>query len=131
MAYNSYPSYTTYTPMQQTYTPVQSGIIWVQGEAGAKSFLVAPNQTVPLWSSEDQVIYLKSADASGLPSMKVLDYTIRDQTASNAPVSASAPAVDYATKNDLKAISEQIDDLRDELESLTYRRPKRKDDGDE
>ena len=107
MAYNSYPSYTTYTPVQQTYTPVQSGIIWVQGEAGAKSFLVAPNQTVPLWSSEDQVIYLKSADASGLTSMKVLDYTIRGDANSQA----AAPVTEYATKDDLKALEEKIREI--------------------
>ena len=55
-----------------------SGIIWVQGEAGAKSYLVAPNTTVQLWDSESQTIYLKSADASGMPSIKTLDYTIRE-----------------------------------------------------
>ena len=51
-------------PMMQT-APSQpqqtdpSGIIWVQGEAGAKAYLVAPGNTVQLWDSEDQVIYLK------------------------------------------------------------------------
>lgn len=62
-------------PPQNT---ASSGIIWVQGEAGAKSYLVAPNTTVQLWDSESQTIYLKSADASGMPSMKTLDYTIRE-----------------------------------------------------
>ena len=88
MAYNSFPL--NYQPAQIYYpnqqNPYQAsqaqqhnnGIIWVQGEAGAKSYLVAPNTTVQLWDSEDQVIYLKSADASGMPSMKVLDYKIRD-----------------------------------------------------
>lgn len=53
-------------------------LIWVQGEAGAKSYMVAPNSTVVLFDSENQAIYLKSADASGMPSMKILDYKIRD-----------------------------------------------------
>ena len=89
--YNGFPA--TYQPMYQPYTPVQqsgqnlapmqqpvqqNGIIWVSGEAGAKAYLVAPNNTVQLWDSESQTIYLKSADASGMPSMKVLDYTIRE-----------------------------------------------------
>lgn len=60
-----------------------NGIIWVQGEAGAKSYLVAPNTTVQLWDSESPVIYLKSADASGMPSIKVLDYTIRESSQSH------------------------------------------------
>ena len=49
----------------------QNGIIWVQGESGAKAYPVAPNQTVQLWDSEGQVVYLKSADGSGMPSMKI------------------------------------------------------------
>lgn len=52
------------TPVQQ---PQQNGLIWVQGEAGAKSYLVAPNSTVLLMDSENQRFYLKSSDASGMP----------------------------------------------------------------
>lgn len=81
------------------------GIIWVQGEAGAKSFMVAPNTTVQLWDSEDQVIYLKSADASGMPTIKVLDYTIREQSTSNQPVDNKH---EYVTKADLEEFSNKI-----------------------
>lgn len=111
--YNGFPA--TYQPMfqapaMQTAQPAQqqqNGIIWVQGEQAAKSYLVAPNSTVQLWDSEEKVIYLKSADASGMPSMKILDYTIRGDANTQA-----APAAEYATKDDLKALEEKI---REEL----------------
>ena len=101
---NGYPA--TYTPMYPQYQPQQqnTGITWVQGEAGAKSYLVAPNQTVQLWDSESQVIYLKSADASGMPSIKTLDYTIREMPQQVKPV-------EYATKAD-------VDELRQKLQEL-------------
>ena len=100
------------------------GIIWVQGEAAAKSYLVAPNSTVQLWDSEQQVIYVKSADASGMPTMKVLDYTIRD---AQKPVeSVSTPKVDYVTREDLNAVYGQISDLRAEIDGLSIRRPTKK-----
>lgn len=105
------PAYQPQYPVMQTPPAQQSvnnSIIWVQGEAGAKSYLVAPNTTVQLWDSEDKVIYLKSADASGMPSMKILDYTIRGDA--NAQVPVQAP--EYATKDDLKALEEKI---REEL----------------
>ena len=51
----------------QAQTQNNNGLIWVQGETGAKSFLVAPNTTVMLMDSETSVFYLKSADASGMP----------------------------------------------------------------
>lgn len=44
-----------------------NGLIWVQGEGGAKSYLVAPNTTIMLMDSEDTLFYLKSSDASGMP----------------------------------------------------------------
>ncbi len=89
-------------------------IIWVQGEAGAKSFLVGPNQTVQLWDSEAQTIYLKSADGSGMPSLKVLDYTIRDsQNAQERPKQDA-----YITKDDLYAFEEK---LLKKLDKLTQR----------
>ena len=90
------------------------GLTWVQGEAGAKSYLVAPNTTVQLWDSEAQVIYLKSADASGMPSMKVIDYTIRDQ----APVNVSGVSTGYATHEEIEQIRKEIEAVRGRLDEL-------------
>lgn len=55
-----------------------NGLIWVQGEAGAKSYLVAPGNTVMLMDSEGERFYLKSADASGMPMpLRIFDYKER------------------------------------------------------
>jgi hypothetical protein len=94
----------------------QNGIIWVQGEAGAKSYLVAPNNTVQLWDSENQVIYLKSADASGMPSMKILDYTIRETGGQSTPAVAQAPSMDnYVTRDELAEFEDRIKSRLDKL----------------
>lgn len=98
------------TPPQQ---PDTGGIIWVQGEAGAKAYLVAPGNTVQLWDSENQVIYLKSADMSGMPSMRVLDYTERN---------AAQPAPQQAPQIQLPDLSNFI--TRDELENILAERLK-------
>ena len=59
-----------------------NGLIWVQGESGAKSYLVAPNATVMLMDSEGERFYLKSADASGMPlPLRVFEYKERTETA--------------------------------------------------
>lgn len=120
MAYNNiFPMnyQPAYMPQQQAYVPQMpqaqpqqpqqsNGIIWVQGEAGAKSFMVAPNTTVQLWDSENQVIYLKSADASGMPNMKILDYTIRQ--AGNQQAAPALMQSDYVTRDELSAFEEKI-----------------------
>ena len=68
-------------PIQQQ----SSQIIWVSGEAGAKSYLVAPGNTVMLLDAENSVFYLKSADASGMPlPLRIFDYKERTTTAQQA-----------------------------------------------
>ena len=68
-------------PMQQQ----SSQINWVSGEAGAKSYLVAPGNTVMLLDAENSVFYLKSADASGMPlPLRIFDYKERTATAQQA-----------------------------------------------
>lgn len=123
MAYNNiFPM--TYQPQQMYYPQMQSqgqqtqngnSLIWVSGEAGAKAYLVAPNTTVTLWDSESQTIFLKSADATGMPSMKILDYTIR----SNAPQETVSDAhSEFATKVDVESIRKDILALRERVDVL-------------
>ena len=68
-----------------------NGLIWVQGEAGAKSYLVAPNCTVMLLDSENSAFYLKSADSSGMPlPLRIFDYKERINAPSQASVSPTS-----------------------------------------
>ena len=76
---------------QPSVAQPNNSLIWVQGEAGAKSYLVAPGNTVMLMDSENSVFYLKSADASGMPMpLRIFDYKERtgiSQQTIQAPVS--------------------------------------------
>ena len=74
MAYNyGFPmSYQPYSYAQN------NGIIWVQGEAGAKAYPVAAGNSVVLLDSENSVFYVKSTDTSGMPMpLRVFDFTER------------------------------------------------------
>lgn len=119
--YNYQPQQPMASMQPQQQAQMNSNLIWVQGEAGAKSYLVAPNTTVQLWDSENQTIYLKSADASGMPSIKTLDYTIRDAAPQTAPMPSPAPSETYATKSEVNVLAEQIVALRDKIEGITTR----------
>jgi len=121
------PSVQPTQPQQQTQ-PMTSGIIWVQGEAGAKSYLVAPNTTVQLWDSERQTIYIKSADASGMPSIKTLDYTIREMPQNGTPFAPETTPTAFATKDEVSLLSNEINALKGKLEVLMAKpvgRPKK------
>lgn len=117
---NGYPAtYQQYQPTYQQNTPMyqqsyqQNGLIWVQGEAAAKSYPVAPNTSVALWDSEANVVYIKTVDASGMPSMKIADYTMRDNTPKSTQTASQS---DFATKDDLLPIKKDIDALKAKLE---------------
>lgn len=107
------------TPQPQINQNQNNPIIWVSGEAGAKAFLVAPNTTVQLWDSENPVIYLKSADASGMPSIKVIDYTIRNAQNDPKKTPLENEPKEYATKDDMAALKAElmrkIDDIKGDL----------------
>lgn len=111
---NYQPYYQAPNYQQNTQQQMQgNGIVWVSGEAGAKAYLVAPNTSVALWDSEANVIYIKSADASGMPSMKIVDYTMRDTNARSAEI---APQSEYVTKDELLSIRKDIDVLKTKIE---------------
>ncbi len=121
-------------PTQPQAQQMTSGIIWVQGEAGAKSYLVAPNTTVQLWDSERQTIYIKSADASGMPSIKTLDYTIRESQPSNVHIPTEMASTSFATKDEVNLLGERLDALQSKLDGLTARstsKPKKEVTADE
>lgn len=112
MAYNfpvNYYPFQQYQQYQQAQqVPAPTGVIWVQGEAGAKSYLVAPNSTVYLWDSESQTIYIKSADPTGMPSIKVLEYKVKNST-------PEPKNLEFATKNELDDLRKQIEALKKEV----------------
>lgn len=83
----------------------QSSMIWVQGETGAKSYLIAKGNTVPLWDSENQVIYIKSVDVSGIPSMRILDYTERTAPCKPPLQTAQQPDVEFVTRAEFDALA--------------------------
>ena len=93
--YSYNPTYTAPQVMQQpqqTQAMQQGGINWVQGEAGAKSFNVLAGQTVMLMDSEENVFYIKSTDASGMPlPLRIFDY--KERTATNNSINSVVPQV--------------------------------------
>lgn len=74
-------------PQNSSQAPQGSnlGIIWVQGESGAKSYLVGAGNSVLLMDSEQSRFYIKSTDASGMPApLRVFEYS--EISAKNGPL---------------------------------------------
>lgn len=137
MAYNYFPM--NYQPMyyqqnqpqqqvqpnaqpqqQMSYAqPVQqSGIVWVQGEAGAKAYPVAPGSNMLLMDSESECFYIKSTDMSGMPQpLRVFEYK---EVVATQPAQQSHAALpdmsQYVRKDEFDTLKKKFDELKKEME---------------
>lgn len=103
---------------QQTAGPIQSGILWVSSEQEAQAYPVAPNNAVALWDSSAPAVYIKQADASGKPVLKVYDLTERAET----PRSAQIPQGDISTlkkeiNGEIESLWAAVREIREKTES--------------
>lgn len=99
----------------QTVPQTNQGILWVQGEAGAKSYLVAPNTTVLLMDSEGSRFYLKSTDGSGIPSLRTFEYS---EVLQNTLQSSKSSQIDF---DDKYVTREEYDDLNEKYMEILER----------
>ena len=109
--------------MQNAQMPMQgqptNDFLWVLNENEATSYPVAPNNTVILWDKNLPTVYIKSVNAQGVPSMRVLDFTERTATAPKQPVSGPFSSSNNfvtldsfnALKGDVEALSGKLDEL--------------------
>lgn len=110
---------------QQQVTQQPSPIIWVQGEEGAKAYMVAAGNSVLLMDSENSTFYIKSTDASGMPQpLRIFDYTERTAAPKQPVQAAQTSENDFVTRAEFDALSARFD-------ALTASKPlaKKKEDG--
>ena len=118
---------TQYTPPAQTQMPQQisTGILWVTGEQEAQNYPVAPNNAVALWDSMNPVIYLKQADASGRPNIKI--YELKERVDPSAEPVKELINPNYAEKTELESLRTELKNIKKELTAL---KRKQEDDDD-
>jgi hypothetical protein len=105
-----------YPQVQQTVsnTPITSnhsaGIIWVQGEAGAKAYPVAPGNSVLLMDSEAECFYIKSTDASGVPMpLRAFTYTEIVQTQQKEEPHTDIDTSQFITRAEFEELKQMIE----------------------
>lgn len=109
------------TPIPAVNQPPQTnqGLLWVQGENAARSYLVAPNSTVLLMDSDASRFYLKSADNVGMPSMRIFEYS---EVSQNAPQSPQSEQIDldskYVTRGEYDALQGKYMEILERLNNF-------------
>lgn len=85
------------------------GVQWVSSEQEARGYLIAPNSAVALWDSTAPTVYLKQADASGKPTLKIYDLVERAETTHNAP---QKPGVEFVTREEFDRLAALVGELK-------------------
>lgn len=102
------------------------GIIWVSGLEEANNFIVAPNNAVPLWDRNGKAIYLKSADATGLCNIKIMDISER-----KAVENVFDSNKEFVLVDDFNAFRGEFDDLKSIVDGLIAKKTKKEVKNDE
>ena len=110
-------------PMQNAQIPMQgqqtNDFLWVLNENEATSYPVAPNNTVTLWDKNLPTIYIKSVNAQGVPSMRVLDFVERTSATTTPPVGTSFNSPNnFVTLDSFNALKGDVEALRSKLDEL-------------
>lgn len=97
-------------PAQQPQT--STGAIWVQGEEGAKGYLVAPGNSVLLMDSEASTFFIKTVDQSGMPMpLRIFDYAERAQSPKKPVTAQNTAQGDFVTREEFNALVARLDGL--------------------
>lgn len=110
-------------PIQTAPMPMQNqptnDFLWVLNENEATSYPVAPNNTVTLWDKNLPTIYIKSVNAQGVPSMRVLDFVERTSVSPSQPAgTVFNPSNNFVTIDSFNALKGDVDALRGKLDEL-------------
>lgn len=112
-----------YYQPQSIMSQPQSPITWVQGPQQVETFPVQYGGTVVLWDKEQPIIYIKSVDNFGNPSVQILDYTFRKNQApvvQEPTISAESEKEKcYVTKEDFDKFAEQLTEQLKEIVANT------------
>ena len=110
LAQQTIPQAYSYYPQAAPVQTQNSGVIWVQGRAGASAYPVASGASVLLMDSESSdTFYIKTVDASGVPMrLRTFHYTEEIEQ----PV-IDAPAI---SRTEFDELSNMVKEMKDVLE---------------
>lgn len=97
-------------PSPAPQNPVATGgVQWVSSEQEARGYLIAPNSAVALWDSTAPTVYLKQADASGKPTLKIYDLVERAETPRTAP---QEKGVEFVTREEFDRLAALVGEIK-------------------
>lgn len=112
MAYNPnmyMPQYSGYQNANWYYQPTTTqpvnGLVSVTGIEGARAYQLPPNSSMPLFDGNEDILYLKTTDAAGYPTIRTFKFEAVDKT-EGKPL-----APDYVPRSEFDALAAKVEEL--------------------
>lgn len=107
-------------PTQFMQTQPTNDMLFVLNENEASAYPVAPNNSVVLWDKNNKTFYIKTANAQGIPSMQIYDFTERVEKAQNESVKHECKCGDkFVTKEQFEGLKGDFERLTAKVEEIT------------
>ena len=112
MPYQTQPYQPTMPTGYAQQTPVH-GFVYVNGIEGAKAYQMPPNSEMPLFDAGGDVMYIKTTDGAGFPTIKVCDVSERTGA-------ANAQASEYVTRDELQRVYADLSAQVEQMKGVAY-----------
>ena len=83
-------------------------VVPVKGIEGAKSYPLGPNCRAPLFDDSEDILYIKTTDSNGFPSIKAYDLSERIIIDENSPSAVSLNDIRALIREELSNVKEDI-----------------------
>lgn len=89
------------------------GFVYVTGLDGAKAYQMPPNSEMPLFDSTGDIMYIKTTDGAGFPTITICDCKKRE------PMAGGVATQEYVTRDELdrtyRDLSEQLERIKESM----------------
>lgn len=104
--------------MNMQGNPTNSGLIRVTGIDGAKAYQMQPNSVVALFDANEDIMYIKSADGAGFPTIRTFKFIPYEET------QQTMTAGDFISREEFESFKKEVQGYAEQFVSATDKRSK-------
>ena len=92
-------------PMPPSTMQPVNGLVSVTGIEGAKAYQLPPNSSMPLFDGNQDLLYVKTTDAAGYPTIRTFRFEPME------PIEVKAEPADYVSRSEFDALAARVREL--------------------
>lgn len=89
-------------PVQTSQAQPVNGLVRVTGIEGAKAYQMPPNSSMPLFDGNEDILYVKTTDGAGFPTVRAFRFEPIDEQPSNQ--------AEYVTREEFDKFARSVEE---------------------